>query len=225
MAASKYRAIDYRQAVERVYQKLRDHQPLQISPNGARLSAVMILFVNKENVPYLVFTKRTELVEHHKGQISFPGGARDTEDRTILRTALRETHEEIGIAPEEVKILGQADDFFTVTNFLVTPFIGTLEQPYRFTPNHDEVAEVIEVPLSLFLDDAHFEVKKWDYRGRGYDVYFYYYHHHVIWGATAFILNRFLDVVFEYNPAPNPVTEDPRNEEYLNQNKIRGSSR
>jgi len=124
-----------------------------------------------------------------------------------------------------VEVLGQVDDFLTITDFLVRPFVGILQPPLQFSLSENEVDEVLEVPLSLFLDDSRFEVKEWEHGGRKYDVYFYNYYQHVIWGATGFIVNRFIDIVFGYNPAPNPIYEDPRNVHYLRENRVRGGSR
>lgn len=215
--------IDYRQAIEKTREFLRTHHPRRIQKDHVRYSAVMILFLNKENIAHILFTRRTEWVETHKGQISFPGGMQDGQDPDLLHTARRETFEEVGILPDNIEPLGQLDDFYTVTNFVVSPFAGLIKSPFIYKINQREVAEVLEVPLGLFLTDAHFEVKKWDYKGQLYDVYFYYYQDQVIWGATAFILNRFIHQVFGFNPAPHPVNEDPRNIHYLDENRNRGS--
>jgi 8-oxo-dGTP pyrophosphatase MutT (NUDIX family) len=225
MSASSYIDINYQETLQLVREKLNDHKPGQIKITDVFPAAVMILFLNKDDTPHLIFTKRTDLVETHKGQISFPGGVSDAEDSSLYETATRETWEEIGIHPGKVQLLGQLDDFYTVTKFVVTPFVGFVRSSFQYKLNHLEVAEVLEVPLSLFLQKKHFEVKKWQHEEKDYDVYFYYYDHHVIWGATAFILNRFIDLVFNYNPAPRPVREDPRNIHYLEENRQRKGSR
>lgn len=221
MKKSKYIEIRFKQTVKLIQNRLQNHQPMQISKSQITDAAVLILLLNKNDIPYLLFTKRTELVETHKGQISFPGGVKDKGDKTLIDTAVRETYEEVGIPPEKINYLGQLDDFFTVTNFIISPFAGYVENAVNYNVNESEVAEILEVPLSLFLSNKFFEVKKWEYHGQKYDVYFYYYGEHVIWGATAFILNRFIDTVFQYNPAPKPVLEDPRNHSYLQENKFR----
>lgn len=220
-----HKEISFDEAIAKIQSRLKEYSPRMIKGDRYVPAAVLIPLINIEGVPYLVFTKRTELVENHKGQISFPGGVFDSTDPSLWDTALRETREEIGVSPEQVERLGQLDDFLTVTDFLIRPFAGIMHPPLDFRISVDEVAEILQVPLSLFLTDEHFEIKKWEWRGRKYDVYFYYYHHHVIWGATAFILNRFIDVVFDYNPAPNPILRDPRNLHYLEENTHRGSRR
>ncbi len=210
--------MKYQKAINLIEDKLLQHKPREINPRKLIPSAVLIPFFNKEHEAHILFTVRTDDVEHHKGQISFPGGAKEEQDNSLLETALRECHEEIGISPEEMNILGQLDDFPTVTDFLVTPFVSTLPYPYPFKINNKEVAEILEVPLELFLNNTHFEVKEWKHEDKIYPVYFYYFNRHVIWGATAFILNRFIDLIFEYNPAPQSIIEDPRNDQYLDEN-------
>ena len=210
MKSSHYQLIDFQSAIQLVESKLRNYRPQHIQGKGVKRSAVMILFINKQNIPYLIFTKRTEWVENHKGQISFPGGMQDAADADLFQTAQRETFEEIGIKPEQIRLLGQLDDFYTVTNFIISPFVGLLADDFLYRINECEVAKVLEVPLSLFLSSDKFEVKKWPYQNKLYDVYFYHYQQEVIWGATAFIINRFIDRVFQYNPAPNSMSPPSR---------------
>lgn len=224
MSESKYHNIDYNNAIQLVRSRLIEYQPRRIHQQGIRNAAVMVLFLKRESdEPNLLFTKRTDLVETHKGQISFPGGMADPADEDLLMTALRETEEEVGIGSENIEPLGRLDDFYTVTNFIISPFAGSINGKFQYKINHQEVAEVLEVPLALFLTDNYFEIKKWEYKGMKFDVYFYHYKNNVIWGATAFILNRFIHNVFDYNPAPKPITEDPRNILYLTENKNRNS--
>jgi len=208
MNSSLYRSADFVAAIQLIEGRLQNYQPRLIQREGVRNSAVMILLINKQNIPHLVFTRRTELVETHKGQISFPGGMQDTADADLFQTARRETFEEIGIEPGQLRLLGQLDDFYTVTNFIISPFVGLVTGEFQYRINEREVAKVLEVPLSLFLESAHFEVKKWPYQNKSYDVYFYHFQEEVIWGATAFIVNRFIDRVFQFNPAPDPVSEE-----------------
>ena len=219
------KSLNTRETIERIRERLSQYQPLRFEFPGAIPAAVLILFTDRAGEPHLIFTRRTEDVDTHKGQISFPGGSRDASDQSLLITALRETEEEIGVDPTNIEVLGQLDDFLTVTDFLISPFVGYLKNQTTFKLSSQEVAELLIVPFSVFLTDQHFEVKKWEYRQRFYDVYFYYYGKHVIWGATAFILNRVIDVVFGYNPAPNPVYRDPRNLHYLLENKHRSGTR
>jgi 8-oxo-dGTP pyrophosphatase MutT (NUDIX family) len=135
-------------------------------------------------------------VGHHKGQISFPGGACEPEDADLLATALRETEEEIGVPPESVEVLGFLDDFPTITSFVITPVVGVIPYPFSYVLNEDEVDSVIEVPVSFFLDPGSLRVEQREYQGSVFDVLFWDYGPHTIWGATARILKGFLDLAF-----------------------------
>ncbi|HSR32918.1 MAG TPA: CoA pyrophosphatase, partial [Anaerolineae bacterium] len=133
-------------------------------------AAVLVPLFCREGEWHVLVTRRTQLVEHHKGQISFPGGACDPEDADLQATALRETFEEIGIPPGAVEILGALDDFMTVTDFVVTPFVGVIPHPFVYQLNELEVEAVIEVPLSFFHDPRHLRVEQREYQGRRFDV-------------------------------------------------------
>jgi 8-oxo-dGTP pyrophosphatase MutT (NUDIX family) len=134
-------------------------------------------------------------VEHHKGQISFPGGACDVSDADLRATALRETFEEIGVPSESVEILGQLDDFPTVSHFVVTPFVGVIPHPFAYRLNRTEVEAVIEVPLSFLRDPTHLRVEQREHEGSVHEVLFWDYGTYVIWGATARILKTLLDSI------------------------------
>ena len=157
---------------------------------------MLIPIFYKNGEPYLLLTLRTETVASHKGQISFPGGTRDDGDRDLLTTALRETFEEVGIRPEDVEVLGELDDLLAVTNFVVTPFVGVFPYPYDFKVSTEEIAELIEIPLSFFADPRNRRVEERLYRGRMVTVYFYDYGKYTVWGVTARILKGFVDLCF-----------------------------
>ncbi len=213
--------MEYQKAIQQIEQTLRQHQPRKLRIPDFVPAAVIIPFFPKNNDAYILFTLRTDTVEHHKGQVSFPGGAMEKQDANLQETAVRETYEEVGIPPEAISIIGQLDDFPTISDFLVTPFVATIPYPYPCAPNHQEVAEVLEVPLDLFLSDENFEMKQKEYHGKVYPVYYYHFRNIVIWGVTGFIINRFIELVFDYNPAPGSILADPRNEDYLRENMLR----
>jgi 8-oxo-dGTP pyrophosphatase MutT (NUDIX family) len=134
-------------------------------------------------------------VKEHKGQISFPGGARGEGDRTLIDTALRECAEEIGLVPSEVKVLGELDDTLTETSkYVISPFAALITYPYQFKVDGWEVEEIIEAPISALLDKARKQTKVIDIDGQAVTSYFYHYQGRVIWGATANILHQFLDI-------------------------------
>ena len=122
---------------------------------------------------HILFTKRTESVKHHKGQISFPGGAADEGDDELSVTALRETQEEVGIQTRHVEIIAELDDMITPTGFRVTPFVGCFSYPYDFSINPGEIAELIEVPLQHLLDPANYRTGTREFRGKTYEIHYY----------------------------------------------------
>ncbi len=159
-------------------------------------AAVLVPIHENADIPHLIFIKRTEDVEHHKGQISFPGGAFDAADRDLLATALRESQEEIGLDPADVRVLGQLDDHITITNFLVTPFVGLVRRwPYPFVPSQREVAAILEVPLAHLLDGANLRWEKRRRNGQELLLPAYQWGEEVIWGATAHILRGLLGLL------------------------------
>jgi len=158
-------------------------------------AAVLVPLFQKEGDCHLLFTKRSEEVKYHKGEISFPGGVVDEEDRELIHTALREAHEEIGLKESDVQIIGVLDDIVTITEFIVTPIVGLFPYPYPFKVSEVEIAELIEVPIASLLNEDSFSERE-IFRGDQKEiVYAYQYGKHIIWGATARILNQFLDLI------------------------------
>ena len=155
-------------------------------------AAVMLLLYPRNGEYCILLNKRSEEVEHHKGEISFPGGARDPEDENSLDTALRETEEEMGIRRGDVKVLGQLDDVTTRSGFGVNVYVGTIAYPYPFKPSALEIAEVLEVPVSVLRDPASVRVETRWQDGHTEESNSYAYNGHLIYGATARILQQFL---------------------------------
>ena len=157
-----------------------------------RPSAVLVPFLLYQEGLYLVFTKRTESVEHHKGQISFPGGAADLGDADRIATALRETEEEIGISRTSIEILGVYKDFPIPSGFCITPVIGFLSDMPSLKIHKAEVDEVFTVPVQFFLEHGNERREMRELNGKSSPVYFYNFGKHCIWGATAAILRELL---------------------------------
>jgi 8-oxo-dGTP pyrophosphatase MutT (NUDIX family) len=163
-------------------------------------AAVLVPLFQKDGDCHLLFTKRSEEVKYHKGEISFPGGVVDEEDLELINTALREAHEEIGLKESDVQIIGVLDDIVTITEFIVTPIVGLFPYPYPFKVSEVEIAELIEVPLRSLLDEDSFSEREIFRGGRKEIVYAYQYGKHIIWGATARILKQFLDLITSPKP-------------------------
>lgn len=165
---------------------------------GYRRAAVLLLLYPRLGDDYLVFTRRTETVEHHKGQISLPGGAQDPGDPDIAYTAVREAHEEIGIDPAAVEVLATLPHIYArVSSFIITPVIARLKsdadsQGPIFKPNPHEVAEIIEVPLSALRDETIHRTEQRTHEGVTYNIHYYTYGPYEIWGATGRIISEFL---------------------------------
>ena len=157
-------------------------------------SAVLLPMYFKQGEYYLLFTKRTQKVKEHKGQISFPGGAKEGNE-TLVSTALRECTEEIGLVAEDVEILGELDDTISVTsNYVISPFVALIPWPYQFKVSEEEIDELIEAPVSAFLDRA-CQCQEDETMGDEVVIsYSYCYQGRVIWGVTARVLKQFLDI-------------------------------
>ena len=158
-------------------------------------AAVLVPLFQKGKDCHLLFTKRSEEVKYHKGEISFPGGVVDEEDLELINTALREAHEEIGLKERDVQIIGILDDIVTITEFIVTPIVGLFPYPYPFKVSEVEIAELIEVPLASLLEEDCFSEREIFRGGQKEVVYAYQYGKYIIWGATARILNQFLNLI------------------------------
>ena len=152
--------------------------------------ALVILYI-KCGTLCVLLQKRTDKVEHHKGEISFPGGAQSSEDLDILQTALRETQEEMGINCDDVEIISRLDQVTTSSGFLITPFVGIIMSLYPFEANPVEVADILEVPIRSLLEqemvsgNLHTSMNSASYT----------YEEHVITGATARILKQLLSLI------------------------------
>ena len=178
----------------------RSHTLIQDQDSSYIHAAVLIpLFRDEDGKHKILFTERTDRVEHHKGQISFPGGAVDKEDGTFEETALREAFEEIGLLREDVTILGRIDDTLTVvSNFVIHPFVGLIPHPYNFRINPEEVKGLIEVPFEvLYINRSTDKMSDIEHKGVTYQSLTYLYNGEVIWGATARIMKNFIEIIGE----------------------------
>ena len=150
-------------------------------------AAVLIPIVARAE-PSILFTTRSQQLSRHAGQVSFPGGRHDPEDKSLTATALRELEEEVGIAKRYVTVVGYLEPYETVTHFAVLPVVGLLTDDFTVTADASEVAGVFEVPLAYLLDKASLEEQRFEVNGLSRRVYAFHYGQHRIWGATAAML-------------------------------------
>ena len=158
-----------------------------------RPAAVLVPLFLRNDEPWVLFTRRTEQLKNHSGEISFPGGGAEDQDADFWQTALRETEEEMGIRQEHVRRLGQLDDFYSVHGFRVKVCVGSYPAPYPYRIDQNEIAEVIELPLARLRDPEIYHQEDWEHKGRLFPVDFYQLDGHNIWGMTAAILKQLLE--------------------------------
>ena len=167
-----------------------------VRPPAGRVSrpaSVLVPLVERGAGLNLLLTRRAALLRHHPGQIAFPGGKQDPGDGSALGAALREAREEIGLAPEQVEILGHFDRHETVTHFTITPFVGLLDAGFVPVADRREVDEIFEVPLAFVLDPGNFQIHGRRWQGAWRRYYALPYGPHYIWGATARMLRTLSD--------------------------------
>ncbi|MEX2239066.1 MAG: CoA pyrophosphatase [Burkholderiales bacterium] len=156
---------------------------------GARRRAsVLVPIVARHGELTMLFTRRTAHLRNHSGQIAFPGGGAEPGDASAEATALRETHEEIGLDPARVEVLGRLSDYHTRTDYRVTPVVGLVAPPFKLRLDAHEVDEAFEVPLAFLLDPANHLRHQREFQGRAVPFYAIAYRDYYIWGATAGML-------------------------------------
>ena len=158
-----------------------------------RAAGVLVPLLQSGTGLHVILTKRSSALRHHPGQIAFPGGNVDDTDDGVAAAALREAHEEIGLAPSNVEIIGTLPHHETVTGFTVTPVVGRVLAAFDPVPEPGEVQEVFTVPLVHFSDPANFQIQSRHWRGQQRFFYVAPYGPYYVWGATARILRGLSD--------------------------------
>ncbi|MGH7826810.1 MAG: NUDIX hydrolase [Candidatus Binatia bacterium] len=185
---------------DRIAAALQSRSPRNFTGNRYKLAAVLMPIQVRQDGDYLVLTKRAEQLNHHRGQIAFPGGRVEAGDGGELEAALRESNEEIGIDPADVVVLGRLDQVTAAYNFIVTPFVGVIPPIYEFRVNPEETAAVFTVPIAALLEPRHVTVTD-HLSSHGEPVYHFYIDGWDIWGATARMIVQFLELVYGYRIA------------------------
>jgi 8-oxo-dGTP pyrophosphatase MutT (NUDIX family) len=181
----------------RVGQRLAARAPILKPEWSAVPAAVLVPLLRAEDGWSVLYTRRTDSVESHRGQVSFPGG-RIEPGETAVQAALREAEEELGIQAKDVTVLGQMDSLLTVTQYEVSPIVATLPWPYPLRPEPGEVASVFSVPVAWLRSSENLEQKWRDPVAEGPPIPVYYFRAYggeIIWGATARITLDLLDLL------------------------------
>ena len=180
-----------------IAEALRTRERIVLAPPGKTAAAVLVPLLDIGGQPSLLFTRRASGLPHHQGQVAFPGGRHEPdEDADLATTALREAHEEIGLAPADVRLLGALDDIETVsTRFVITPFVAAVPWPYDYHACPEEVDAIFTVPLRALRAPDALRRETWDFGGRSVPIDTYPVDGHVIWGATQRITKNLLGVL------------------------------
>ena len=186
---------------------LARHVPRELPIGGCREAAVLIPLQLVEGCWRVLLTRRTRTVEHHKGEISFPGGRRDADDPDLLATALRESEEEVGIPPDGVEVLGRLDDIYTISNYRVRPYVGRIPHPFHPKLEPAEIEELLLLPLAGFVAPGGLAETIICRAGSPYSIYFFRVAGCTVWGATGKIMKQFLEVGLGFAPCSPPGAE------------------
>jgi len=196
--------------------------PLRTSLMDSNFTKAAVLFsiIPHVNKPYeLILIHRSNMGTRHRGEMSFPGGKFELEvDKSLRDTALRETEEEIGVPRGNVRIIGCLDDFPTISKFIVTPFLGLINNNQKLKRDEREVQKIVKVPIDFFINKINFTEQEFDVGGEKFPVFYYNYNNeengqiYTIWGVTAFLITYFLEIVYNVqigsNIARRPTLDD-----------------
>ena len=182
----------FRETRDWTHEMLGDQQFEDLGGNAGqayRRASVLVPIVVRDQLQ-LLLTQRTSHLRDHAGQISFPGGRAEPEDADAAATALREAHEEIGLAADRIEVIGSLPHYHTVTRYEVTPVVALVHPPFELVPHPGEVEEAFEVPLSFILDPANHQKRSRPWNGHQRHFYAMPYGRYFIWGATAAMLRN-----------------------------------
>ena len=179
------------------FERVRRHTPVRVT-DAERHAAVLAPVIDRGGSPHVLFTKRADHLGSHPGQMSFPGGGVESRDEDLTATALREAHEEIGLRPEEVEVVGRLDDIQTVSEYAVTPFVGTAPDR-EYVPSDDEVAEIAVLSVAALTARENYESERRDHPHYGeIRLHFFRVDGYTVWGATGRMLVQLLELLTDW---------------------------
>ena len=181
---------------QKIKYALANFHPQKLPDDGSKRGAVLIPIFEKEGKLLVLFTKRTDELPTHKGQISFPGGKIDKQDDSLLSCALRETFEEIGIEADKIEILGELNQSKTnSSNILLSAYVSKLQYPFTLKINEQEVKEIIEIPLKILMQEKLWKKSLFRLDAEELEVWFFQFGEHMIWGATAKLIRELTSII------------------------------
>lgn len=186
----------------RVQAALRQHQPQRIATVGLRPAAVLVPLrvidlSDTSQTLEVILTRRNASLSKHAGQVAFPGGHIDVGDTSPESAALREAHEELGVAPQDVQVLGHLDDHFVISGFHISPIVGLVAPDVPLIANAAEVARVFAVPLQELLTPVRWQQREHRYKGDVLSIWHFDHDGEDIWGATGHMLRHFVEIIWQ----------------------------
>lgn len=177
-------------------QRLTDYAPRKLDLNYPE-AGILVPVTDDPGNPEMIFTLRSENLSTHRGQVAYPGGKRDPGDLSLAATALRETHEEIGLPPDQVEIISPLSQVMSRHGILVSPYVGVVPEGHPLEPNPFEIDSIFRVPLSFFLEDRRERTDAISFQNQIIYVPSYRWERYQIWGLSAVVLVEFLNAVYD----------------------------
>jgi len=177
-------------------ERLSNYAPRQLALDYPEAGILVPITDNTGN-PEMIFTLRSANLNTHRGQVAYLGGKRDPEDPSLAATALRETHEEIGLPPDQVRLIAPLSQVVSLHGLVVTPYVGIVPGDHPLQPNPDEIESVFRVPISFFLEDRRERTDTLSFQDNSIYVPCYRWERYQIWGLSAVVLVDFLNAVYD----------------------------
>jgi 8-oxo-dGTP pyrophosphatase MutT (NUDIX family) len=191
--------------LEQLTERLARHRPWRLRAPGAE-AGVLVALTDRPD-PEVILTVRSKTLSTHRGEVAFPGGKRDPDDADLLATALREAHEEVGLEPGQVRVIGALGQLMSKHQLAVTPWVGIIPPKLQLTPNPDEIDTIFRIPLRFFLEQRPLRTDEIPFRGKTHYVPAWAYQGEIIWGLTAYVLVELLNIGFDANLPMRPRPE------------------